>query len=153
MSAPEPNPNTRARLRAWIKLLTVNRIMQAELREKMRLEFGSTLPRFDVMAALDREPEGMRMSALSAALMVSNGNVTGIVDRLVAEGVVARMAVPGDRRAFIVRLTKAGQAEFAVRAAIHAGWIDELLQGLGEEDADTLTTILRKVVSTQRGLQ
>ncbi|MEX0969489.1 MAG: MarR family transcriptional regulator [Paracoccaceae bacterium] len=153
MSAPEPNPGTRARLRVWIKLLTVNRIMQAELREKMRLEFGSTLPRFDVMAALDREPQGMRMSALSSALMVSNGNITGIVDRLVSDGVVERLAVPGDRRAFIVRLTEAGQHEFAARAAIHAGWIDELLQGLSEEDADTITAILRKVVGKQREQQ
>lgn len=151
MSVPNASADTRARLRAWIKLLKVNRMLEADLRERMRVEFGSTLPRFDVMAALDRAPDGMRMSALSAALMVSNGNVTGIVDRLVGDGVVERLAVPGDRRAFTVRLTEAGRAEFAARAVVHASWIDELLQGLSAVDSDALVSVLRKITAVKEG--
>ncbi|MEM9048347.1 MAG: MarR family transcriptional regulator [Pseudomonadota bacterium] len=126
------------RLRVWLKLLKVTRGMEAELRERMRVEFGSTLPRFDVMAALARHPGGLRMSGLSDVLRVSNGNVTGIVDRLVAEGQVARAQVPGDRRAQLVRLTPAGQAEFLRMARTHEAWVDALMADLDARDAAAL---------------
>ncbi|MEM8742095.1 MAG: MarR family transcriptional regulator [Pseudomonadota bacterium] len=127
------------RLRLWLKLLKVTRGLEAELRERMRLEFGSTLPRFDVMAALARHPDGLRMSALSDVLRVSNGNVTGIVDRLVAEGQVARAQVPGDRRAQLVRLTPEGRAEFAQMARTHEAWVNALL---GDVDAAQASCLL-----------
>jgi len=111
----------------------------------MRLEFGSTLPRFDVMAALYRSRDGMRMSELSSALMVSNGNVTGIVDRLVTEGMLVRVPVENDRRASIVRLTEAGEKDFAERALVHEGWVSELFSDLSASDADALIRILRTV--------
>jgi DNA-binding MarR family transcriptional regulator len=94
------------RLRLWLRLLKATRLVEGALRERMRAERGTTLPRFDVMAALYRAGEGLRMSDLSGVLMVSNGNVTGIVDRLEAEELVERVAVAGDRRAIRVRLTR-----------------------------------------------
>ncbi|MBX2829940.1 MAG: MarR family transcriptional regulator [Rhodospirillales bacterium] len=141
----ETSDLSKARLRAWLQILKVSRKIEGELREKMRLEFGSTLPRFDVLAALYRERDGMRMSELSKSLMVSNGNVTGIVDRLVAEGLIVRVPVENDRRASIVRLTKEGEKDFAERALVHESWVSELFSDLSSSDADALIRILRTI--------
>lgn len=135
----------RQRLRVWLRLLKVSKTVEADLRERLRVEFGSTLPRFDVMAALDRAERGLKMSELSTALKVSNGNVTGIVDRLVADDLVARMPVDGDRRAMRVALTPKGRAEFAAMAAVHAGWIDTILGELNAEDCDEILDLLGAV--------
>ncbi|MDA4844597.1 MarR family winged helix-turn-helix transcriptional regulator [Hoeflea poritis] len=133
------------RLRIWLRLLKISRQMEAEIRERLRVEFATTLPRFDVLAALYREREGMKMSALSAALMVSNGNVTGIVERLVSDGLVVRVPVSGDRRAMIVQLTDKGRDEFAHMAGVHEGWIASMLNMLSDEDADVLVELLDNV--------
>jgi DNA-binding MarR family transcriptional regulator len=143
--ANETSDISKARLRAWLQILKVSRKIEGELREKMRVEFGSTLPRFDVLAALYRERDGMRMSELSKSLMVSNGNVTGIVDRLVAEGLVVRLPVENDRRASTVRLTEAGEKDFAERALVHESWVSELFSDLASSDADALIRILRTI--------
>jgi DNA-binding MarR family transcriptional regulator len=134
---------TKERLRLWIRLLRAARIVEGELRERLKTQFESTLPRFDVMSALYREPEGMLMSDLSRFLLVSNGNVTGIVDRLVLDGFVVRSNREGDRRTSIVRLTDAGSARFAEMAAAHESWIDELLDDIDEEDARHLSSMLK----------
>ncbi len=131
------------RLRLWIRLLRAARIIEGELRERLRREFDTTLPRFDVMSALAREPQGMLMSDLSRFLLVSNGNVTGIVDRLVSDGFVVRSNREGDRRTSIVRLTETGEARFAEMAAAHESWIDELLDEVSEEDAKRLSSMLK----------
>jgi len=125
----------KTRLRLWLRLLKTSRRIEAELRDNLRREFGGTLPRFDVMAALDQYPKGLKMSQLSGVLKVSNGNVTGIVDRLVADGMIVRVAVPGDRRASLVQLTGTGRNEFARQAAAHEIWIDRLLGGFSEAEA------------------
>lgn len=131
------------RLRLWIRLLRVVRVVEAELRERLKREFDSTLPRFDVLSALYRERDGMLMSDLSRFLLVSNGNVTGIVERLVGDGLVRRNARPDDRRAFNVRLTPAGIARFEAMAAAHESWITELLSGIDEADAYKLSAMLK----------
>ncbi|TNF57618.1 MAG: MarR family transcriptional regulator [Rhodobacteraceae bacterium] len=132
-------PASKARLRLWLRLLRVTREVEGELREKLRRDHATTLPRFDVMAALSRNPEGLKMSELSGVLRVSNGNVTGIIERLVEEGHVLRAVVDGDRRAFSVRLTEAGRAEFARQAAEHEAWIDAALSAISPEDAGEIT--------------
>lgn len=133
------------RLRLWLRMLKTSRMIEATLREKFRIEFNATLPRFDVMAALSRYNEGLKMSQLSSVLRVSNGNVTGIVDRLADDGLLVRVPVPGDRRASLVRLTRRGHEEFALQAAAHKGWVDELLQEFGAEDAQTLSERLQSL--------
>lgn len=130
---------SKQRLRLWLRILKVSRRVEGELRERLRSEFGSTLPRFDVMAALDRAEDGLRMSDLSGVLKVSNGNVTGIVDRLVADGLVERSAVEGDRRAMAVRLTEQGRSAFRERARVHETWVSEFLQSVDAEEAEILT--------------
>ena len=135
------------RLRLWIRLLRASRAIEAELRERLRVEFDTTLPRFDVLAALYRMPEGMLMSDLSRFLLVSNGNVTGIVDRLVADGLVQRARRNGDRRTSIVRLTETGRDFFRTMAEVHEGWIGELLGDVSASDAQHLAAILKSFQS------
>lgn len=139
----EAPPASKDRLRLWIRLLRAARIVEGELRERLKTNFDTTLPRFDVMSALNRQPEGMLMSDLSRFLLVSNGNVTGIVDRLVSDGFVVRSNREGDRRTSIVRLTDAGAERFAAMAAAHEIWIAELLGEVSEGDARRLSSMLK----------
>jgi DNA-binding MarR family transcriptional regulator len=132
----------KARLRLWLRLLRVTRLIEGELRERLKARFDTTLPRFDVMAALSRTPEGMMMSEVSRFLLVSNGNVTGIVERLVADGLVERTAREGDRRASVVRLTGRGRTAFDDMARAHAQWIEELLGGIDPADAEAVAGTL-----------
>ncbi|MEM7301333.1 MAG: MarR family transcriptional regulator [Pseudomonadota bacterium] len=143
--AVETEPLSKDRLRLWLSLLKATRTVESELRERFRLDYGSTLPRFDVMSALSRFPDGLKMSELSGVLKVSNGNVTGIVDRLVAEGLVLRKPVPGDRRAARVLLTQAGVSEFDRQARAHENWIDELLGSVNPADTQSLAEVLRSI--------
>lgn len=136
--AAAPRPQVKQRLRLWIRLLRATRAIEAELRERLRVQFSTTLPQFDVMAALYREEAGMTMTELSRRLMVSNGNVTGIIDRLVAEQYVLRQAPAEDRRSFIVRLTPKGAARFAAVAAAHEEWVNRLLADFDADEMDML---------------
>lgn len=145
---PQPvipsEPMSKTRLRLWLKLLKTSSRIEAELRRRFRDEYATTLPRFDVMAALSRFPDGLKMSELSDLLRVSNGNVTGIVDRLTNDGHALRVAVHGDRRAQLARLTPAGQIAFAELAHAHEAWLDELLKGLDADDAAALHILIGK---------
>jgi DNA-binding MarR family transcriptional regulator len=132
----------RQRLRVWLRILKLQRQVGAELRERLRLEYDTTLPQFDVLSALDRTADGLTMSALSEALMVSNGNVTGIVERLVEQGLVERAPVAGDRRATLVRLTGRGRETFAAMAARHRDWVSTALGGLDAQEAGVVIGLL-----------
>jgi DNA-binding MarR family transcriptional regulator len=117
-------------LRLWLRMLTTTNLMQAELRKRLRVEFNTTLPRFDLMAQLERHPEGLKMNELSRRLMVTGGNVTGLTDQLEKEGLVVRDADPNDRRSFAVSLTPTGRELFDRMAQAHEQWVVELLGGL-----------------------
>jgi len=134
-----PNSVPNQRLRLWLRLLKASRLIEAQLRDNLRAQFASTLPRFDVLAALSRYEDGLKMSQLSGVLRVSNGNVTGIVDRLVDDGLLVRVAVHGDRRASLVRMTKRGHKEFSKQALAHENWIDEMLDDFNATEAEQLT--------------
>ncbi len=131
------------RVRLWLRLLKVVRGIEHQLRDNLRRDYNTTLPRFDVMSALSRHPEGLKMSQLSGVLRVSNGNVTGIADRLSDEGFVERIAVPGDRRATRLRLTRAGEAEFARQALSHEKWVGLMLTDVTPEDARAMAARLQ----------
>lgn len=151
VAGPTSTGPGKERLRLWIRLLRASRTIEAELRERLKKEFDTTLPRFDVMAALYRVPEGMLMSDLSRFLLVSNGNVTGIVDRLVSEGLVTRARRNGDRRTSMVRLTEEGSKAFARIAAVHEGWVGELLGGVSDNEARQLAGMLKSFRSNWEG--
>ena len=143
VSRPSGNRTSgKEKLRLWIRLLRASRTIESVLRERLGQQFDTTLPRFDVMAALYRTPEGMLMSDLSRFLLVSNGNVTGIIDRLASEGLVKRARRNGDRRTSIVRLTPTGTTAFKQMATAHQQWVEELLAGVSKADAQRLTSML-----------
>jgi DNA-binding MarR family transcriptional regulator len=155
VSAPLPAPrqedDSKSRLRLWIRLLRASRLIEAVARERFKSRFSATLPRFDVMAALFRKPDGMLMSEISRFLMVSNGNVTGIVDRLVSDGFVVRSQRNGDRRTSFISLTGSGRAAFADMAAAHERWVDELLGGITARDAEQMSAKLKSFSSEWEG--
>ena len=131
-------PLSKQRLRLWLRLLRASRAIEAKLRGRLRTTFDITLPQFDVMAALARHDDGMTMTELSRELMVSNGNVTGIIDRLVTEKLVLRKALAEDRRTIIVRLTPKGASQFDEMAKIHEQWVDDMLGDVGDAEAATM---------------
>jgi len=143
LSSARRDTDSKTRLRLWIRLLRATRMIEADTRNRLKRQFNATLPRFDVMAALYRKPEGMLMSEISRFLLVSNGNVTGIVDRLVSDGFVARSQRDGDRRTSFVRLTARGRAAFAEMSAAHESWIDKLLGSVTTREADQLSMKLK----------
>ena len=132
-------------LRLWLRMLTLTQLIEKQVRTQLREQFGTTLPRFDLMAQLERQPEGLKMNELSRRMMVTGGNVTGITDQLVAEGLVERIKVEGDRRAYRVRLTPPGRALFADMAHQHEGWIVAAFDGLSPAEVEALHQLLGKV--------
>lgn len=140
-------------LRLWLRLLTCSQLIEKRVRVGLREQFDTTLPRFDLMAQLERYPDGLKMKELSHRLMVTGGNVTGITDQLVAEGLVERTDVEGDRRAFRVRLTARGHEVFADMARQHERWIVEAFEGLNARELDTLHRLLGKVKAHQMNIE
>lgn len=132
-------------LRLWLRLLTCTQLVEKQVRANLRERFDTTLPRFDLMAQLERAPEGLKMSELSRRMMVTGGNVTGITDQLVAEGLVDRADVEGDRRAWRVRLTAKGRKVFHEMATAHEAWVVDAFSGLNDKDIATLYRLLGKV--------
>jgi len=144
----ETTTASKERLRLWLRFLKASSTIEATLREKLRQEFETTLPRFDVMAALSRFEDGLKMSQLSDVLRVSNGNVTGIVDRLSKDGFLVRVPVPGDRRASLVRLTPRGQEEFQQQAMAHEAWVNDMLRDFSPEAAHDISQRLEQLESS-----
>jgi DNA-binding MarR family transcriptional regulator len=131
-------------LRLWLRLFSCKTLIENEIRRRLRDHFDITLPRFDLMAQLDKAPGGMKLGELSQRLMVSNGNITGLVDRLVAQGLLDRQPAPNDRRAQLVKLTPEGRRSFRAMAAAHEAWIAEIFGDLTATDRDTLMRLLGK---------
>jgi len=139
-----------AELRLWLRLLTCTTLIEGEVRRRLRDEFEVTLPRFDLMAQLDKAPNGMTLGELSQRMMVSNGNVTGLAERLVEQGLLDRRPSPDDRRAQIVSLTAEGRRTFRAMARTHEEWIARIFAGLDAADVDQLMALLAKTKSSAR---
>jgi DNA-binding MarR family transcriptional regulator len=129
-------------LRLWLRLLSCTNLIESPLKARLRGRFSGSLARFDLMAQLDRHPQGLKMRDLSQRLMVTGGNVTGLTDRLVAEGLVERRDDTQDRRAVTVSLTPEGQRQFRAMAAEHEAWIIELMSGLSHPQQGALFDLL-----------
>jgi DNA-binding MarR family transcriptional regulator len=141
------DPLSKRRLRLWIRLLRVTRLTEAQLREFLRVEHGSTLPRFDVMAALHRADGDLTMTELSRMLLVSNGNTTTVVDRLELDGLVVRRQSAADRRVMHVALTEAGRRHFEQLAIDHEAQVDSLFSGVSTQDLDALDAVLQRMTA------
>ena len=129
----------RAQTRLWLRLLACTTLIGAELRRRFRDEFAFTLPRFEILAQLDRQPGGVVLGSLSRRLMVSPANLTPIIARLIKDGLVTRETSKLDRRIQIICLTVEGQLRFRKMARKHGVWLQELMAGLSPEEVDLLT--------------
>ena len=137
-------------LRLWLRLLAATNLVESRVRRLLQEKFATTLPRFDLMAQLERAPQGLKMGELSRRLMVTGGNVTGVTDLLEREGLVARSADPLDRRAYRVRLTGAGRKVFRAMAEEHERWIVEAFAGLTRREVSDLIALLGKLKTQVR---
>jgi DNA-binding MarR family transcriptional regulator len=140
----------RLELRLWLRLLTCSHLIETEVRQRLRERFATTLPRFDLLAQLDRAPKGLTMGELSSRLMVSNGNVTGLTEALVRDGLVSRVPEPEDRRSLRIRLTPAGKRAFDTMTPVHEQWIDTMMQGLSRAEMAHLIELLGKLKQSLR---
>ena len=129
-------------LRLWLRILTIHKLVNNEVRRRLREKFGMSLSRFDLLAQLDGRPEGMRMGELSKRLMVTTGNITGLVDELVGEGLVERLPDPTNRRASLAAMTAKGRKAFGVAARANETWIAEMFAGLGAADKAAMFDML-----------
>ena len=151
-----PDPETRLHdahhqsLCLWLRLLTCTMTIEGRVRARLRDRFAMTLPRFDLMAQLERSPQGLKMGELSRRLMVTSGNVTGLTDQLVDEGLVERRPIPADRRAFLVRLTAKGKHAFDAMAAEHESWVINMFSGLSDSEREELHGLLGRLKSALR---
>ena len=137
-------------LRLWLRLLTCTTLIENEVRRRLRDQFDITLPRFDLLAQLDRAPNGMTLGELSQRMMVSNGNITGLVERLAEQGLIRRRPLPNDRRVQIVSLTPEGQKFFRSMARVNADWVGEIFSGLTPKDIEALMPLLAKTKASAR---
>lgn len=129
-------------LKLWLRMLACTVRVEDTIRSRLRTTFGITLPRFDLMAQLERHPDGLRMGELSKRMMVTGGNVTGIADQLEREQLVVRVPDPQDGRAFMLKLTPAGREAFESMATVHEGWVAELFAGIPAADKTTMIALL-----------
>ena len=137
-------------LRTWLKLLTCTTLITAELRRQLREQFDFTLPRFDVLAQLDREPGGLVLTELSKRLMVSPGNVTPIMNRLLEEGYITRSTSSLDRRVQIVCLTAEGRKKFRRMAKKHGQWVNAMMGGMELDERRSLSGLLDQLKANLR---
>lgn len=148
--AAKTQEDGRQAVKLWLRLYRPVSLIERELRSRFQREFGVSLSRFDALSALDRAPDGLLMGELSDRLLVTNGNVTGLISRMLADGLVTREAQPQDRRSFRVALTDEGRATFSRMAQAHAGWLTELLADLPPASA---TSLARHSEALLRSLQ
>lgn len=127
-------------LRVWLRLLATTKMISQEIRRRLRSEFGATLPQFDLLAQLHREPDGLRLGEISKRTMVTNGNITGLVARLEEDGLIKRETPGDDRRVTVAKLTDKGRSTFTTMARVHAGWLHEMMEDVDEKTFSALIT-------------
>jgi DNA-binding MarR family transcriptional regulator len=132
-------------IKIWLRMLTCANLIETDIRSGLRTEFDSTLPRFDLLAQLERTPDGLLMNALSKRLMVTSGNITALADQLESEGFVERIAVPNDRRATKIKLTELGRRKFGQMAIVHEQWVAKMFSSLNRTEQEHLHGLLAKL--------
>lgn len=140
-------------IRLWLRMLATNRLVETRTRRLLQERFQTTLPRFDLMAQLERYPQGLRMNELSKRMMVTGGNVIGITDMLEQEGLVERVADAADRRAWLVRLTRTGRKSFAAMAEVHERWVVEAFAELSAREMNAMAALLGRLKTHVRSLE
>ena len=148
--ASDAQEGKKQELKLWLRLLATTKLMSQEIRRRLRREFGATLPQFDLLAQLYREKDGLRLGELSSRTMVTNGNVTGLVERLEADGTVIRERLEDDKRVTVARLTEAGRTYFEGMAEAHERWIKEMM---ADVEPSVLSGLLKQLGSVKESAQ
>ena len=148
ISEPRDSSRSKEAIRTWLRLMSCETVIEQQLRSLFRTNFSVTLPQFDVLSELERSARKMTMSELSRELMVSNGNVTGVIDRLEKNGFVTRTRAEHDRRIQYIELTPKGRSEFNDMARSHESWLDKMVSDLSPDDMASLQTLLLKARSS-----
>jgi DNA-binding MarR family transcriptional regulator len=148
-SMPPVEEKGHLELRLWLRMVSCSMKMESLLSQRLRKEFNISMARFDVMSRLERFPDGLTMSELSRRLIVSNGAITGLVDKLVEAGLVTRREDPNDRRSMIVRLTRKGRDNFLRMARRHEEWVVSIL---GELSVAARSELMQNLTLLQRNL-
>ncbi|GAK69571.1 MarR family winged helix-turn-helix transcriptional regulator [Agrobacterium rubi] len=138
----ETQEGKKQELRLWLRLLSTTKLISQEIRRRLRREFGATLPQFDLLSQLYREPEGLRLGELSKRTMVTNGNITGLVERLEIDGLVVRERPADDRRVIVACLTEKGRTTFEAMAEAHGSWLEDMM---GDVDPIVISGLLTHV--------
>lgn len=146
--APESNTRSKQDLRLWLRMLICTNLIERDVRSLLRRNFHVTLPRFDFLAVLYRADDSLTMGELSHRLMVSNGNVTGLAERLESEGLISRTPWPRDRRTLHATITNKGRNEFERMAVMHEQWVAEMFSGLSDAEIDELWHLLGRLKDT-----
>ena len=136
----DPMDSNKNELRVWLRLLATTKMISQEIRRRLRSEFGATLPQFDLLAQLHREPDGLRLGEISKRTMVTNGNITGLVARLEEDGLIQRETPGDDRRVTVAKLTEKGRSTFTTMARVHASWLHEMMEDVDEKTFSALIT-------------
>lgn len=137
-------------LRLWLRLFSCSRLIENDIRRHLNAEFEFSLPRFDILAQLDRADEGLVLGEVSKRLMVSAGNITSLVEGLVKTGHITRTTSSGDRRAQVIRLTDKGRREFRRMAKVHSDWIAAYFERMPQKDLDRLMELLATLKDSTR---
>lgn len=132
-------------LRTWLRYLSCGRLIENEIRSRLRREFQTTLPRYEVMAQLEQFPQGIKMSELSKHLMVTNGNITGIAHQLIKEGLIQRTTQSDDRRSSLLSLTDKGRAQLTTISDAHNEWVCSVFGQLSNEHIDQMMAGLEQL--------
>ncbi len=148
--ASDAQEGKKQELKLWLRLLATTKLMSQEIRRRLRREFGATLPQFDLLAQLYREKDGLRLGELSSRTMVTNGNVTGLVERLEADGTVIRERLEDDKRVTVARLTEKGRVYFEGMAEAHERWIKEMM---AEVEPAVLKRLLAELGQVKESVQ
>ncbi|MDB5613731.1 MAG: MarR family transcriptional regulator [Devosia sp.] len=137
-------------LRLWLRLFSVTRLMENDVRSRLQNEFDVTFPRFDILSQLYRVPDGLILGELSQRLMVSPGNITSVIKRLMDDGMIVRNQNPNDRRENIVQMTALGREKFIQMAASNEEWVRNLTKDLAPADVKALLALLQKMKTSVR---
>jgi DNA-binding MarR family transcriptional regulator len=148
--ASDAQEGKKQELKLWLRLLATTKLMSQEIRRRLRTEFGATLPQFDLLAQLYREKDGLRLGELSSRTMVTNGNVTGLVERLEADGTIIRERLEDDKRVTVARLTETGRTYFEGMAEAHERWIKEMM---ADVEPAVLSGLLKQLGSVKESAQ
>lgn len=136
--------------RIWLSVLSIESNIFSKLNGALSAQFGISVAKFEFLAQIERYPDGISLSQISANLKVTSGNVSGLVRRLLADGLITKTMSLEDRRSFIAKFTPEGKELFDKANILHA---ETLAHCFAEVPLSELEAALATLRSLSSGLQ